>query len=141
MPMYDYACSACGNRFEVRQSMKDDPLMECPRCQGRVRRVIHAPAVVFKGSGFYKTDSRSTSGAAASAEGKDNQNGQDPKPTKDGQDGKVSKDGQDGKASKETQEGKKEPATTGAKDAKPTEGGSPSTPSGQTKPAPAKSTE
>lgn len=121
--MYDYACGACGNRFEVRQSMRDDPLTECPRCQGSVRRVIHAPAVVFKGSGFYKTDSRSTSGAAASAEGKDSQNGQDPKASKDGQ------------------EGKKEPATAGAKDAKPTEGGSPSTSSGAAKPTPAKSTE
>jgi len=132
MPMYDYACGACGNRFEVRQSMRDDPLTECPRCQGSVRRVIHAPAVVFKGSGFYKTDSRSTSGAAASAEGKDSQNGQDPKATKDGQDGKASKD---------AQEDKKEPATAGAKDAKPAEGGSPSTSTGPAKPAPAKSTE
>lgn len=141
MPMYDYACGACGNRFEVRQSMRDDPLTECPRCQGSVRRVIHAPAVVFKGSGFYKTDSRSTSGAAASAEGKDSQNGQDPKAVKDGQDPKATKDGQDGKASKDAQEGKKEPATAGAKDAKPAEGGSPSTSSGAAKPTPAKSTE
>jgi putative FmdB family regulatory protein len=56
--MYDYACAACGNRFEVRQSIMDDPLRECPECQGAVRRVIHAPSIVFKGSGFYKTDSR-----------------------------------------------------------------------------------
>jgi putative FmdB family regulatory protein len=58
MPMYDYACTTCGHRFEVRQSIKDDPLRECPECQGAVRRVIHAPSIVFKGSGFYKTDSR-----------------------------------------------------------------------------------
>lgn len=127
MPMYDYACSTCGNRFEVRQSMRDDPLTECPRCQGAVRRVIHAPAVVFKGSGFYKTDSRSTSGTAASAEGKDSQNGQDPKATKDVQDGKASKD---------AQEGKKEPATAGAKEAKPAEGGAPAASSEQAKPKP-----
>jgi putative FmdB family regulatory protein len=58
MPMYDYACGACGHRFEVRQSMKDDALTECPECPGAIRRVIYAPAIVFKGSGFYKTDSR-----------------------------------------------------------------------------------
>ncbi len=62
MPMYDYACGACGHRFEVRQSFTDDPLTECPECKGTIRRVIHAPGIVFKGSGFYKTDSRTESG-------------------------------------------------------------------------------
>src|SRR5579864_7212141 len=61
MPMYDYACGACDHRFEVRQSFADDPLTECPECKGRIRRVIHAPGIVFKGSGFYKNDSRSES--------------------------------------------------------------------------------
>lgn len=63
MPMYDYACGTCGHRFEVRQSFTDDPLTECPECHGVIRRVIHAPGIVFKGSGFYKTDSRTDSGS------------------------------------------------------------------------------
>lgn len=60
MPVYDYKCDECGNRFERRQSFSDDPISVCPKCGGRTRRVIHAPGIVFKGTGFYKTDSRST---------------------------------------------------------------------------------
>ena len=79
MPMYDYACGACGHRFEVRQSMRDDALTECPQCHGQIRRVIHAPAIVFKGSGFYKTDSRPAENNAASTPAAPEKSGQEEK--------------------------------------------------------------
>ncbi|HLV10016.1 MAG TPA: FmdB family zinc ribbon protein [Halanaerobiales bacterium] len=57
MPTYLYECKNCG-RFEVFQKITADPLKECPECQGEVKRIIGAPGVIFKGSGFYCTDSR-----------------------------------------------------------------------------------
>lgn len=60
MPTYSYACSACGHRFEDIQSIHDDALTTCPVCEGSVRRVISAVGVSFKGSGFYRTDSRAS---------------------------------------------------------------------------------
>ena len=58
MPTYAYACTACDNRFEVHQAFTDDALTECPRCQGQVRKLFGSVGIVFKGSGFYRTDSR-----------------------------------------------------------------------------------
>ena len=70
MPTYQYACTECSHAFEQFQSFSDDALTVCPECQGRLRKVFNAVGVVFKGSGFYRTDSRSgsssTDGAAAS---------------------------------------------------------------------------
>ncbi|HTW21933.1 MAG TPA: FmdB family zinc ribbon protein [Mycobacteriales bacterium] len=63
MPTYEYACTECGERLEVVQSFSDDPLTICPSCEGKLRKVFSPVGVVFKGSGFYKTDSRSGSGA------------------------------------------------------------------------------
>lgn len=59
MPTYAYACTDCGHRFDIVQSFHDDALTECPECEGRLRKVFNSVGVVFKGSGFYKTDSRS----------------------------------------------------------------------------------
>jgi putative FmdB family regulatory protein len=56
MPTYEYACRACGHRFDVVQSMFDAPLTTCPRCQGELRKVFTPPSIAFKGSGFYATD-------------------------------------------------------------------------------------
>ncbi len=69
MPTYQYACTACGEQLEAVQSFTDDALTECPACQGALRKVYSAVGVVFKGSGFYKNDSRSsaTSGATSGA--------------------------------------------------------------------------
>ncbi|KQW42601.1 FmdB family transcriptional regulator [Nocardioides sp. Root1257] len=71
MPTYQYACTECGHAFEQVQSFSDDALTVCPECQGRLRKVFNAVGVVFKGSGFYRTDSRSgssaTDGAATSS--------------------------------------------------------------------------
>jgi putative FmdB family regulatory protein len=62
MPTYEYECQKCGHRFEEFQSMKDAPLTKCPECKGKVKRLIGAGAgFLFKGSGFYITDYRSSS--------------------------------------------------------------------------------
>jgi putative FmdB family regulatory protein len=58
MPIYDYECNQCQFRFERRQQFDEAPLATCPQCQGRLRRVIHSTPLIFKGSGFYITDSR-----------------------------------------------------------------------------------
>lgn len=60
MPTYQYLCTACGHEFEVVQSFSDDALTACEECQGQVRKVYNSVGIVFKGSGFYKTDSRSS---------------------------------------------------------------------------------
>ncbi|GAA1796074.1 hypothetical protein GCM10009795_046900 [Nocardioides hankookensis] len=67
MPTYQYACTECGHAFEQVQSFSDDALTVCPECQGRLRKVFNAVGVVFKGSGFYRTDSRSGSSATDGA--------------------------------------------------------------------------
>jgi putative FmdB family regulatory protein len=58
VPTYQYACTACGHQLEAVQSFADDPLTECPACDGRLRKLFSSVGVVFKGSGFYRTDSR-----------------------------------------------------------------------------------
>src|SRR3954464_15697931 len=63
MPTYEYACKECGEHVEVVQSFKDDPLTECPACGGPLRKVFAPVGIVLKGSGFYKTDSRSSGGS------------------------------------------------------------------------------
>lgn len=66
MPTYDYQCRSCGFITEVVHSMLEDGPSECERCAGQLRRVVHPTGIIFKGSGFYKTDSRpSSSGSAA----------------------------------------------------------------------------
>jgi putative FmdB family regulatory protein len=62
MPTYEYACTACGQHLEVVQSMSDQPLRECGACGGNLRKVFSPIGIVFKGSGFYRTDSRSGDG-------------------------------------------------------------------------------
>jgi putative FmdB family regulatory protein len=58
VPTYSYACTACDNKFDVQQAFSDDALTECPQCEGRLRKLFGKVGVVFKGSGFYRTDSR-----------------------------------------------------------------------------------
>src|SRR5690606_22100139 len=58
VPTYQYACTECGNQLEVVQSFSDDPLTQCPACEGRLRKLFGSVGVVFKGPGFYRTDSR-----------------------------------------------------------------------------------
>lgn len=66
MPRYEYACTACGHQFDVFQSFSDDALTSCPECEGRLRKLFNAVGVVFKGSGFYRTDSRASATSGAS---------------------------------------------------------------------------
>ena len=67
MPTYQYACTSCGEQLEAVQKFSDEPLTECPACGGRLRKVFSAVGVVFKGSGFYKTDSRTTNKTSTSS--------------------------------------------------------------------------
>lgn len=67
MPTYQYQCNDCGQPLEVQQSFSDDALTVCPSCDGRLRKVFNAVGVVFKGSGFYRNDSRSTSSSSSSS--------------------------------------------------------------------------
>ena len=64
MPTYQYACTACDERLEAVQSFTDAPLTQCPACGGTLRKVFSAVGVVFKGSGFYKNDSRAKTGSS-----------------------------------------------------------------------------
>jgi putative FmdB family regulatory protein len=67
VPTYSYACTECGHEFDAVQSIRDGTLTTCPSCQGVLRKVFHPVGVAFKGSGFYRTDSRADSKAAAKA--------------------------------------------------------------------------
>ena len=64
MPTYQYACTECSHSFEQFQSFSEDALTECPECTGRLRKLYNAVGVVFKGSGFYRTDSRASNGSS-----------------------------------------------------------------------------
>ena len=67
MPTYQYACTECAHTFEQFQGFTEDALTVCPECQGRLRKLYNAVGVVFKGSGFYRTDSRSATTASEPA--------------------------------------------------------------------------
>ncbi|MCK8614718.1 MULTISPECIES: FmdB family zinc ribbon protein [Gordonia] len=67
MPTYSYACTECDNKFDIVQSFSDDSLTECPQCTGRLRKLFNSVGIVFKGSGFYRTDSRSGSTSSDTA--------------------------------------------------------------------------
>jgi putative FmdB family regulatory protein len=58
VPLYEYECSSCRRRFELRQKVTDEPVRVCPTCGGECRKVFHPVGIVFKGSGWYVTDSR-----------------------------------------------------------------------------------
>jgi putative FmdB family regulatory protein len=75
MPTYQYRCTECGRDLEVVQKFSDASLIECPACAGALRKVFNAVGVVFKGSGFYRNDSRAAAGLNASSES----NGQEKK--------------------------------------------------------------
>lgn len=65
MPTYSYACTECDNRFDIVQSFSDDTLTECPQCSGKLRKLFNSVGIVFKGSGFYRTDSRGGASTAS----------------------------------------------------------------------------
>lgn len=67
MPTYAYACKDCDHAFDIVQSFSDSSLTECPECKGALRKKFNSVGVVFKGSGFYRTDSRDAKGSTVSA--------------------------------------------------------------------------
>ncbi len=71
MPTYQYACTECGERLEVVQKFTDDALTVCSACGGKLRKLFSAVGIVFKGSGFYRTDSRNGAGGTAPAKEKE----------------------------------------------------------------------
>jgi putative FmdB family regulatory protein len=77
MPIYEYQCTKCNDRTEVIQKFTDPPYAACPKCGGEVRKLMSAPAIQFKGSGFYKTDYASAASKAdAKSEGKSESSGE-----------------------------------------------------------------
>lgn len=62
MPTYSYRCTECDNAFDIQQALSDDSLTECPACKGKLRKLFNTVGVTFNGSGFYRTDSRKSSG-------------------------------------------------------------------------------
>ncbi|NNH70146.1 FmdB family transcriptional regulator [Nocardia uniformis] len=71
MPTYSYACTECDNRFDIVQSFSDDALSTCDRCNGKLRKLFNSVGIVFKGSGFYRTDSRNGSTSSEPAKSSD----------------------------------------------------------------------
>lgn len=82
VPTYQYQCTDCGEALEVHQSFSDDALTVCPACQGHLRKVFNAVGVVFKGSGFYRTDSRSSSSSSTASDSSSGSSSSDSSSTK-----------------------------------------------------------
>ena len=96
MPLYEYECAACGNRFEQIRKFSDPPVEVCPRCGERnVQKLFSSPAIQFKGSGWYITDYARKGGDA-----KESSESKEPKAAKEASDSKDSKDSKDAKESK-----------------------------------------
>jgi putative FmdB family regulatory protein len=82
MPTYSYRCTECGTAFDIQQAFTDDSLTECPSCGGRLRKLFNTVGVTFNGSGFYRTDSRSTpsEGSPSSSSSSDSSASSSPAP-------------------------------------------------------------
>jgi putative FmdB family regulatory protein len=90
MPIYEYACTACGERTEAKQSFADPPLEECPHCGGKLRKLYSPVGIVFKGSGFYSTDAKSKSTKKADSDSKKSDKSDSKSSTKPASDKKTS---------------------------------------------------
>jgi putative FmdB family regulatory protein len=75
LPTYEYACTACGHRLEAVQKFSEDALTDCPECRGRLRKIYAPVGIVLKGSGFYKTDSRTNGNGKKASAGGDSSSG------------------------------------------------------------------
>ncbi len=107
MPTYDYQCRACGTVTEVIHSMLDAGPTACERCGGELRRVLYPTGIIFKGSGFYRNDSRAPASASAKTSSGE--------PSSGGSSGSDAGAGGDGKAASAASDGGAAPATSGAK--------------------------
>ena len=114
MPTYEYGCKKCEHRFDAFQSMSEDPLKTCPECGGRVKRLIGAGAgIIFKGSGFYVTDSRKSSSSSGSSKS-DTKKDSSSDSSSDSSNGSSKKSGENGGKSGDTgkSDGKKSVSST-----------------------------
>ena len=104
VPTYQYSCTECGSALEAQQSFSDDPLTVCPECGGRLRKIFSAVGVVFKGSGFYRNDSRAgKNGDAASTTSSDSDKSSSSKSSSDsGKSGSSDSSSSSGSSAKET---------------------------------------
>jgi putative FmdB family regulatory protein len=143
MPLYEYLCTACGERTEVLRGFNQPPLTECPQCGGLLTKLASAPAIQFKGSGFYLTDygraggrkSESETGKSESAGDKapastDSQPSQEGKSTTEGKssnEGKSSSEGKSSNEGKSTKDGKSPNASKSSTEGKPAAPAKPST--------------
>jgi putative FmdB family regulatory protein len=92
MPLYEYLCKKCGHRFEKIRKFSDKQLRKCPECGGVIEQVVSAPAVQFKGSGWYVTDyAKKGAGSSGSSSGSSSEGDSGTKETKDAKDGKDTK--------------------------------------------------
>jgi putative FmdB family regulatory protein len=115
VPTYEYACMDCAEDFEVQQSFTDPALTECPACEGRLRKVFNAVGIVFKGSGFYRTDSRATANGGTSRANGSSESAKDSASDKARSgDGKSGESGRDGRSSSETSQSARQAAKTGS---------------------------
>lgn len=106
MPNYEYLCKDCGHRFEQIRKFSDKPLRKCPQCGGVIEQVISAPAVQFKGSGWYVTDYAKKGSSSGSSSSSSSDGDSDSKETKDSKDPKDSKDSKEPKDTKTKKEDK-----------------------------------
>jgi putative FmdB family regulatory protein len=120
MPTYEYACRSCGDHLEIVQSFKDEPITECPACGGSLRKVFGSVGIVFKGSGFYKNDSRSSSKVGANAPAASSSGGDTKSSTSVSPDSAPSpSSGESSPASKPSSDGKASSDGKSSSDAKP----------------------
>jgi putative FmdB family regulatory protein len=113
MPTYEYECTVCGQHIEVFQRFSEDPLTICGVCGGRLRKVFHPAGIVFKGSGFYATDSRAkASSGAASTKDSDGGSSSSGATSSDSESGSTSKKADGGSSSKGSND---KASTTGSK--------------------------
>jgi putative FmdB family regulatory protein len=118
MPTYEYACKSCGEHLEVVQSFRDEPLTECPVCGGELRKVFSPVGISFKGSGFYRNDSRS-SAKAAKGDGHGKSDATSTSSESSDSTGTDSKGGDSKGTDSKGGDSKRGPKDTGKKDSKP----------------------
>ncbi|MGQ0717509.1 MAG: FmdB family zinc ribbon protein [Pseudonocardiales bacterium] len=108
MPTYSYACTACEHHFDTVQKFTDSSLTDCPECSGQLRKLFSSVGIVFKGSGFYRNDSRAGSGAESGSNGK-SESGSNGKPKPGSESGSTSSGST---SSESTSESKPGPGST-----------------------------
>jgi putative FmdB family regulatory protein len=106
MPIYEYACTSCGERTEAKQGFDDPPLEVCPNCGGKLRKLYSPVGIVFKGSGFYSTDAKSSSKSGSGDKGSAST------PKSDSKSEAKSSGGSDAKSDSKKEPSKKETTTS-----------------------------